>query len=627
MSAEFVAEEGTLKGLILTLEKGESWTVGRDPDLCAIVIEDPKVSRKHVLIRKTEEGFVVENLSESNPAQYKGHPLSEPVLLHAGDTLAIGGTIFRFYPEGAITEGEAFEFAHEPSFFEETLEEEPFEEEGEEALKEEETIKEEEEAPIPVEEEPEEVEQPTIFEEAEEIELPEVNIDLTPTTRFLLKVIAGPNTGAEFALDLEREYLIGTDATTCDIIFNDLSVSREHAKLKVSAEGTVSIADLDSRNGVVVDQEKVKKKQLIANAIVSLGTSTFLLIDREAPAETIAAPMFEAPGGEEKVEVPSTPVPALEPAAAVAVPKKHIMPAGTLILSLVVLGLAILFGIGMVSLFKSEKIETVRRDYLAEIEDIVKQFSAVRFTYNPSSGVLFLMGHVQTGVEKNELLYKLRGLSFLTGLEDNVVNDEAVWQEMNILLSKHPDFKGISMHAPAAGEFVLSGYLNSEKQAADLVDYMNVNFNYLNRLKNQVVVEQQVVEEVTSRLLQAGMGAVVVHFTNGELQMTGYVSTTQMSAFENLLHVFGAIPGVRSIRNFVVSVSPEQGVIDLSQRYPGRYRVTGYSKHGDININVVINGKILTRGDRLDGMIVTSIQPHTIFLEKDGLKYKIEYNE
>lgn len=183
------------------------------------------------------------------------------------------------------------------------------------------------------------------------------------------------------------------------------------------------------------------------------------------------------------------------------------------------------------------------------------------------------------------------------------------------------------MHAPRAGEFVLTGYLHTEKQAADLADYLNVNFNYISRLKNQVIVEQQVIEEITSRLLQQGMGAVVVSFSNGELQLTGYVSTTQMKAFENLQNVFASIPGIRLVRNFVVSVTPEQGLIDLNQRYPGRYRVTGYSKHGDVNVNVVINGKILMRGDRLDGMIITSIQPHTIFLEKEGLKYKIEYNE
>ena len=87
------------------------------------------------------------------------------------------------------------------------------------------------------------------------------------------------------------------------------------------------------------------------------------------------------------------------------------------------------------------------------------------------------------------------------------------------------------------------------------------------------------------------------------------------------------IAGIRVVKNFVVLLPAEEGVIDLNMRYPGRYRVTGFSKCGDISINVVVNGRILTRGDILDGMTVTSIQPHCIFLEREGLKYKIEYNK
>jgi len=238
-----------------------------------------------------------------------------------------------------------------------------------------------------------------------------------------------------------------------------------------------------------------------------------------------------------------------------------------------------------------------------------------------------MMGHVQTAVQLNELLYKIKGLTFIRGVENNIVNDEAVWQEMNILLSKIANFKGVSMHSPEAGVFVISGYLKSDKQASDLIDYLNVNFNYLNLLQNRVVVDQQITDEVSAHLMQHGFGAVTVVFSTGELLLTGYVSSTQTYEYESLVESFDKIPGVRSIKNFVVAVSPEQGVIDLNQRYPGKYRVTGFSKHGDVNINVVVNGRILTRGDQLDAMTITSIQPHTIFLEKDGLKYKIEYNK
>src|SRR5262245_60252443 len=100
MGAEFIAEEGVLKGLILSLEKGEEWTIGRDPDLSTLVIEDPKASRRHMRIRKTEEGYSVENLSETNPVLIGDVPLVAPTLLHDGDLLRVGDSLFRFYAEG-----------------------------------------------------------------------------------------------------------------------------------------------------------------------------------------------------------------------------------------------------------------------------------------------------------------------------------------------------------------------------------------------------------------------------------------------------------------------------------------------------------------------------------------------
>ncbi|MCC5832931.1 MAG: type III secretion system inner membrane ring subunit SctD [Chlamydiales bacterium] len=651
MSAEFIAEEGVLKGLILSLDIGEEWTIGRDPEQVTLVIEDPKVSRRHLICRKTPEGYVIENLSDVNPVLINDQLFSGPKLLQEGDKVTIGGTVFHFYPEGApptyafepeyafeseesflgdFQEEEEEKLDHEDEAPEETPEEIHPVKEEESSSDEEEEKPEEEPSLTPIEEEEGEEEdellREEIFREAEGSEEFAPTIDLTPTTRYLIKVIAGPNTGAEFALDLDREYLIGTDPATCDLIFNDLSVSREHARLSVNKEGGILIEDLGSRNGVVVDKERIlSPKKLTANAVIALGTSAFLLIDREAPSETIVAPIFEAPpeeeekvpeeeGEEEKVVLPAAKKP------------RRTAATGSLVLALFVAGLAVLFGIGMVSLLQTEEVVTEKIDYHEEIQAILKDYPGVRYTYNITSEKLFLMGHVRTAVEMSELLYKIKGLTFIRVVENNIVNDEAVWQEMNILLSKMPEFKGVSMHSPEPGVFVISGYLKTERQAVDLIDYLNVNFPYIARLQNRVVVEQQIIDEVTAHLIQHGFGAVSVAFSTGELVLTGYIGATQVYEYESLVDSFDEIPGIRSIKNFVVAVTPEVGVIDLNQRFPGRYRVTGFSKHGDVNINVVINGRILARGDKIDGMTITSIQPHTIFFEKDGVKYKLDYN-
>ena len=50
MAAQIVGEDGLLKDFVLTLEEGLAvpdereepvWTVGRDPDLCRLILEDP----------------------------------------------------------------------------------------------------------------------------------------------------------------------------------------------------------------------------------------------------------------------------------------------------------------------------------------------------------------------------------------------------------------------------------------------------------------------------------------------------------------------------------------------------------------------------------------------------------
>ncbi|MCH9611142.1 MAG: hypothetical protein S4CHLAM81_14840 [Chlamydiales bacterium] len=457
-------------------------------------------------------------------------------------------------------------------------------------------------------------------------------VDLTPSVRFLLKVIAGPNTGAEFALEMGKSYTMGTEPNSCDIVFHDLSVSREHAKLYLSENGDLEIEDLGSRNGVLVDQEQIQGRvPLRPSLVVTLGTSAFFVIDKDAPQETIVAPAFQAPKEEPEEEKEELPAVEEEVEEEVVALKEEHEPkpakSGISIYVSIVCSLALLLAISMISLLQTKDLKPPPKDYVSEIRLALQDFPSVKYTYSPNNSRLFLVGHVATGIEKDELFYNLNTLSFIKGVDDHVVNDEAVWQEMNILLSKQSSFRGVSMHSPRPAVFVLNGYLRTEKQAADLTDWINTHFNYLSLLENRVVVEEGVIDEVSTQLIHNQFGAVAVTFSAGELTLAGYVGSAQAYEFERLVHSLGQLPGVRNVQNFVVIVAPEQQVIDLNQRYPGRFKVTGYSKHGDVNINVVINGQILMRGDSLEGMTLTSIQPHAVFFEKDGLKYKLEYNK
>ena len=101
MAAKLVAEEGALKGLVLSLEHGDQWVIGRDPDSCQILIEDPSASRKHLICKTSPQGIIVENLSETNPIQVNEEEVKEPRLLQNGDAVKIGEGTFRFYAEAA----------------------------------------------------------------------------------------------------------------------------------------------------------------------------------------------------------------------------------------------------------------------------------------------------------------------------------------------------------------------------------------------------------------------------------------------------------------------------------------------------------------------------------------------
>jgi type III secretion system YscD/HrpQ family protein len=172
------------------------------------------------------------------------------------------------------------------------------------------------------------------------------------------------------------------------------------------------------------------------------------------------------------------------------------------------------------------------------------------------------------------------------------------------------------------GKFVLRGYIQTLDQAQALVDYMNVNFPYLDKLENQVVVETNLQAQIQGMLVERGFSGVTFQLSNGELVLAGRVDQKMSSSFSDAVDQLKGIKGVRLVKNFVVLSTADTSRIDVS----AQYKISGYSKKDDHNMFVVINGKILSIGDAIDGMMITSIQPNMVLLEKDGLKFRINYN-
>lgn len=573
MTGYLIAEEGPLAGLVIRLEGAQEWVLGRDPDEVSMVLEDPMVSRKHVICTLTAEGYQLENLSSVNPVTQNGKVVTESVLLKENDILHIGSTFFRFSEKPPHPTS-----AHERALS--SQERDFIEDQG---------------------------------------DLSSVDISSHDQMRWMLKVVAGPNNGAEFNMQQDVVYILGKDPNLCDIVFQDLSVSRQHAKLSVSKEQKVFIEDLESRNKVLVNSEPIHgPHELHSQDMVALGTTSFLVIDKMQAHETIFSalpfPSYEKVPPLEAA-LTSEPAPAKDWKELV-IPTKHLIVAGGAVL-LLFLGIA-----GTVSLFHTQTIAAPHIDTKEKLQEALKGFDAVQFSYNSAGGKLLLTGHVLTAVDKQELLYTIGTLDFVHSIEDAIVVDEYVWENINAMLMTNPQWIGVSLYSPQPGKFVLRGYLTSIEQLQTLSDYINLNFPYLDRLDNQVVVETNLEMQIQSMLMSKGLNGVSFQLSNGEIVLGGQVDKKMGGTFEEMVEIMKSLKGVRSVKNFVIITTSDTSRLDISTHY----KVSGYSKRDDENQFVVINGKILSVGESIDGMQITDIQPNTILLEKDGLKFKINYN-
>ena len=637
MTARLVAEKGLVKGLVLSFEDGDEWLIGRDPDECQLVVEDPKISRKHILCRKVEAGIILENLSTTNPIWINQETIQGPYLLQEGDRLQMGDGFFRFF-SGIISESTMEE--------EESLPDDASDPPGEHAEDREEP--EPEELPADSDSSFSDDEEDGYFEtiysekeltfgtpiysppspekdliegaDKEAVEPPEKSIQapaqapFLPDTRWLLKVMTGPSTGAEHPLEEGNTYIIGSDDTNCDIILHDISISRQHARLTLSEDETLNIEDLQSRNGVRIDGSLVEgETNLIPSHLVSLGTTSFLIIDKERKSETLST--LPTPLADESLNAP----PEEQKEHASSGFKVPSIPVGKIALVSIIFGIMSIIGIGSVSLLKIEDVAVERVNVEDQIREITSNYPDIEFDFNNSR--LFLLGHVTTAIERDRLLHALKSLSFVQRIDDHTVIDELVWQETNQILSKNPEWRSISIYSPVPGQYVLTGYLQSNSEAESLTDYMNVHFDHLDRLQNKVVVEEQLVEAVNVALIENAFSDVFVEISSGELTISGYMSAAKAPELRNIVARAQKLPGIRTIKNFVVELAPEESMINLSDRY----EVTGHFRHANVNVSVVINGRILARGDTLDGMTITSIKPRSIFLEKEGFKFRIDY--
>jgi pSer/pThr/pTyr-binding forkhead associated (FHA) protein len=90
-----------------------------------------------------------------------------------------------------------------------------------------------------------------------------------PSGSALLVVRRGPNAGSRFLLD--QPITSAGRHPDSDILLDDVTVSRRHAEFRLGEDGSWTVADVGSLNGIYVNRQPVDSTVLANNDQVQIG--------------------------------------------------------------------------------------------------------------------------------------------------------------------------------------------------------------------------------------------------------------------------------------------------------------------------------------------------------------------
>jgi hypothetical protein len=83
------------KRMVLT---GDEMVIGRSRD-CDVTVDDPNISRKHAAVKRSGQGWVVEDLGSTNGVLVNSRRIGAPQPLHPGDRIELGTSELTFQEE------------------------------------------------------------------------------------------------------------------------------------------------------------------------------------------------------------------------------------------------------------------------------------------------------------------------------------------------------------------------------------------------------------------------------------------------------------------------------------------------------------------------------------------------
>jgi pSer/pThr/pTyr-binding forkhead associated (FHA) protein len=107
-------------------------------------------------------------------------------------------------------------------------------------------------------------------------------------------VVSGSTRGFKFQLGTDKA-TVGRD-DSCDIQILDDLVSRTHFELRPGDDGTFTLVDLDSANGVYVNDERMTEAALTDGTVLQVGNTRLLYTVRDFPDHDSALDFYKLRG-------------------------------------------------------------------------------------------------------------------------------------------------------------------------------------------------------------------------------------------------------------------------------------------------------------------------------------------
>ena len=213
-----------------------------------IRLTERNISRTHAQLRRANGSFVLRDLGSYNGVLVNGRRVESELALNAGDQIKLGDYLMAVESDQPVVS----------------------------------------DAPAPS----------AASAPAEEASQPGLAASAAPAAKGSLVMLAGPTPGDEFVLPATGAAVIGRGAGL-DVTIEHRSVSREHAELRIQADGT-RVADLGSANGLRVNGRESTDQPLVDGDVIELGQVALRYVAPGAsyvfdPAD--AAPYLKRSGG------------------------------------------------------------------------------------------------------------------------------------------------------------------------------------------------------------------------------------------------------------------------------------------------------------------------------------------